>query len=894
MKFIIIPISNIFNDIAETLRFGLAQLQHESTIQREILNGHIHILLGSHLITDWTIIPKSSIIYNLEQLGSNSTYLSPQYIQKLNEFQVWDYSNRNIDWLKQNSSSKNPIHVPVGYVPTLTRIKTHEIQDIDVLFYGWMNERRQTIIDQLIASGLKVQVLSNSFDLELDSYIARSKVILNVHYYESKIFEIIRVSYLLSNKKAVVSEVDDETEIDKLIRSGIFGVRYESLCDSCIELVMDDAKRKKLEEDGFIAFTSLPESDYLEVGLNLMNKIGAEELIQNELVSVVIPCFNHAQFLEECVKSIIAQSYENIEVIIVDDGSTDNTQQVIENLILENKNTIIKSIQQVNSGVSVARNQGISAASGDYILPLDGDDKIHPDMILKCMELLKANPTTSIAYTDYQHFGDIDLIVETPEYDFDILAYQKCLHTVTALYRKKCWIDTGGYNPNMIWGTEDWEFWINCGRNGHFGKRIPKPLFYYRTRFHHESRIKMANANAEPLFARIVLNNQSLYDDIRNDWAKKIWSNVLIELIQKIGSDRYSNIYLSQLTPTSLISECEILISTNNLESAITLYEHWLDHAESNLKYAIYFNLAICLENNNKLDSARNAYRKSLAENAKFAPAIINLNRLNRCNNFGESWIDLEMDFDCEVHHCFPRVGGNPNSFKVLNIATEPSVWCISSSDLRNVSNQFDLILTYRKDLLDLPNAQFMLYGGCFVSERPSIKRYEVSFLYSVGLETPMQGYLLRKEIWNTRKSLPSLLKYYSSSIRPPTDAENPWPYKSKDKLFESMFSLIIENTSEENYFTEKIIDAFQTYTIPIYWGCPNISDYFNRKGIIFFNNVTNLHDILNNLTVDFYYENLLSVIENYNNSLHYKDILKNMKANIDISFNKRTINSKI
>ena len=887
MKFIIIPISEIFNDVAETIRYGLDELNYETIILNKIVEGYVHILLGSHLIEDWSNVPRNSIIYNLEQLNSDSVYLSELYVQKLNEFQVWDYSKKNIEWLHRSQSNLNPVYMPVGYVPTLSKVHKSELQDIDVLFYGWLNDRRKKIIDELINFGLRVEVLNKTFGSELDWYISRSKVVVNIHFYESKIFEIIRVSYLLSNCKAVVSEIDDETEIDPMIKNAIVGVSYENLSSTCLELVRDDSKRKEIERLGFELFSTLPEHEYLKNGLRLMQV--NREILENQqdLVSVVIPCFNQAPFLEECLRSVSNQNYKNIEIIIINDGSTDDSKQIIDKLINENKNLNIISLEQENSGVSVARNRGIEISKGNYILPLDGDDKIHPDMILKCMQLLNIHSEISIAYTDYQHFGDVDLIVETPEYDFNILAYHKCLHTVTALYRKNCWTDTGGYNPNMIWGTEDWEFWINCGRHNHFGKRIAEPLFFYRTRLEYQSRIKQANAHSEALFARIVLNNSAIYDADRNNWAKLVWSSTLVEL-QKNDSDKVLLKYVRQLSPTSLISECELLIDRNNLEYAINLYSLWLDNADSNLKYAIYFNLAVCHENNKSIEKAKGAYRKSLSENPRFNPSIVNLNRINKCNNFGESWIDLEMDFECEIHHCFPRQGGNPNSFKVLNIATEPSVWCISSKDLRNIYSQFDLILTYRNDLLDLPNTKFMLYGGCFVTEKPRVKRFEVSFLYSVGLGSDMPGYQLRKEIWDSRRELPSILNYFSSTLRPPKESDKTWPYKTKDKLFESMFSLIIENTSEENYFTEKIIDAFQTYTIPIYWGCPNIDQYFDMDGILYMNNFKDLEKILSTLTSEFYYDKLQSVINNYRKSLEYKDILKNIKKNIDFAFDSK------
>lgn len=881
IEFNVCYVSPIFSDVAETVRYGIAQLGYRVQCGSFIANNAINILLGSHQLVDWKIIPKNSIIYNLEQMGAPSRYLTESYIQKLREFAVWDYSERNLAWLKNNGINPGASLVPIGYVPTLTRISGNEAQDIDVLFYGWVNERRKRIIDELVSSGLRVVALHNSFGTELDQYISRSKVIVNIHFYETKIFEIVRVSYLWANKKAVVSEIEPDTEIAADLREAVMGVPYGELVNACRRLVIDEAARHALEVRAFELFSAQAEAVYLKPALESILLQAPLSAKLPPAISVIIPCYNQAQFLREAVESVIAQSYRNFEIIIVNDGSPDNTSDVARALIALFPETQIRLLEKTNGGIASARNSGISKAIGEYILPLDADDRIHPEMLMQTYTLLREHPELSIAYTDYQHFGDVDLVVRTAEYDFKTLYSEKCLFTATALFRKKAWEDAGGYNPNMIWGTEDWDFWIACGNSGHFGKRIPEVLFYYRTRLQEESRIKVSKQYTEELFARMFLNHRGLYDSARILWAKKIWAEALIAILDTKHVESREVEYLRNLDEMQLISEAEILIVTGNNSSAARLYKLWLDHAKSPLTFAIYFNLGACLEKEKKYDEARWAYRKSIGEKADFSPSILNLNRLNNCNNFGVSWLDIEFDFECEIHHCAPRGSGSATAFKVLNLSTEPGVWCISSAETRKIAGNFDLILTYRDDLLDLPNARFMVYGGCFVSELPQVKRFEVSFLYSVGLNNDMPGYALRKNIWEARGRLTEKFRYHSSAIRPPAEKDNPWPYKTKDKLFESMFSLIIENTSEKNYFTEKVIDAFQTYTVPIYWGCPNISDYFDPDGIICFSDLDELEQIIRRLTVADYYSRLGSIHANYKKSNEYKHILANMKREI-------------
>ena len=129
---------------------------------------------------------------------------------------MWDYSLHNIDKWKTYWETMNcayaPVHVPLGYVPELTRIRPAPIQDIDVLFYGSLNDRRSAIIKALCDAGANVHTVFGVYGKGRDELIARSKVVLNLHFYEQKLFEIVRVSYLLANSKAVVTECSSDTD----------------------------------------------------------------------------------------------------------------------------------------------------------------------------------------------------------------------------------------------------------------------------------------------------------------------------------------------------------------------------------------------------------------------------------------------------------------------------------------------------------------------------------------------------------------------------------------------------------------------------------------------------------------------------------------------------------
>ena len=228
------------------------------------------------------------------------------------------------------------------------------------------------------------------------------------------------------------------------------------------------------------------------------------------LVSVVIPCYSQAEFLREAVESVLAQTYTNWEILIVNDGSPDETSAVAQSLILQHSTRTIRLIEKANGGLADARNAGIRFARGDFILPLDADDKIHPAFLAKTMALLEKNPDVSIAYTDWLYFGAHQTLRHAIDYNFERLCTKENLFTCTSLYRKAAWTAAGGYNTNMTKGLEDWDFWISCGKRGFTGKRIAEPLFFYRAKA--GSMIHTVQPHVRTMFARIVLNHSDIYN----------------------------------------------------------------------------------------------------------------------------------------------------------------------------------------------------------------------------------------------------------------------------------------------------------------------------------------------------------------------------------------------
>jgi hypothetical protein len=195
--------ASAFAELMETVVYGLRALGAEASaeVNQLVVPGPQPIVFGANLLPPSAVglLPAGTIIYNLEQIDTSSSWCSSSYFQVLQSCRVWDYSARNIESLRRLGVSSTVTHVPVGYVPELSRIGT-STEDIDVLFYGSMNERRARVIAELRSMGLKAHAVFGVYGAARDELIARAKVVLNLHYYDSSIFELVRVSYLLANR----------------------------------------------------------------------------------------------------------------------------------------------------------------------------------------------------------------------------------------------------------------------------------------------------------------------------------------------------------------------------------------------------------------------------------------------------------------------------------------------------------------------------------------------------------------------------------------------------------------------------------------------------------------------------------------------------------------------
>src|ERR1700722_6290003 len=221
-------VGGAFREVAEALHYALRALGHDSVLTNRLdLNDRHTIVFGAnHLVHYGLEVPQNPIFYNLEQLGDDSPWMAvPEFIELFRRYRTWDYSQANVELIAALGLPR-PTYVPIGYVPELTRIAPVP-EDIDVLFYGMLSARRYAILRDLRDRGLRVQWLSGALGARRDAWIARSKIVLNIHYWEAKIFEIARVSYLLANRRVVVSESGTDATLERGLEAGIAFADYD-------------------------------------------------------------------------------------------------------------------------------------------------------------------------------------------------------------------------------------------------------------------------------------------------------------------------------------------------------------------------------------------------------------------------------------------------------------------------------------------------------------------------------------------------------------------------------------------------------------------------------------------------------------------------------------------
>ncbi len=238
------------------------------------------------------------------------------------------------------------------------------------------------------------------------------------------------------------------------------------------------------------------------------------------IVSVIVPVYNCSEYLSDCISSLTNQTYKNIDVVFVDDESTDNSVEIINTAIANDPR--FRIIKQENHGPSFARNRAIEQAKGDFILPLDADDKICDNYIESCLKTFSLIPEVKLVYGKAEYFGEKSGIWELPEYSYHRILKENIIFC-TAMYRKVEALKVGMYDEQLINGYEDWEFWLNLLNPDDLVCRIDDAIFYYR--------IKKQSRNINILNDKVKSNHALNY--------------IITKHLGKYGFENISDLYVA-------------------------------------------------------------------------------------------------------------------------------------------------------------------------------------------------------------------------------------------------------------------------------------------------------------------------------------------------------------
>ena len=234
-------------------------------------------------------------------------------------------------------------------------------------------------------------------------------------------------------------------------------------------------------------------------------------------VSVIIPCYNQGQFIDEAVDAVLAQTFRDFEIIIVNDGSTDPATNRLLQTFSRPRTTVLTTD---NQGLAAARNNGIRQSQGRYILPLDADDRIAPTYLERAVALLDGQDDLGIVYCRARLFGAVEAQWDLPDFSLEQMLLDNLIFC-SALFRRVDWEQVGGYDVSMRHGWEDYDFWLSLLAMERKVHCIPETLFFYRVS---DGSMVRARPRKHKLvtFAAIFRKHQQLYADNIEIWVDKL------------------------------------------------------------------------------------------------------------------------------------------------------------------------------------------------------------------------------------------------------------------------------------------------------------------------------------------------------------------------------------
>lgn len=239
-------------------------------------------------------------------------------------------------------------------------------------------------------------------------------------------------------------------------------------------------------------------------------------------VSIIIPCYNQGKYVAEAINSALRQTFKDIEIVCVNDCSTDNSVEIIKSFENKYKNFIFLNNEE-NRGVIYSRNFAIKNCNGTYILPLDADDIIEPTYVEKAVKILDNNSNIGIVYCKAKIFGNYDKYWNLKPFNKSDILYENCIFC-SALFRKSDFLKIGGYNNNMKYGCEDYDLWLSFIEQGLEVFQINEILFSYR-QYDETSRTTISLKNKKEIWNNLIKNHINLYLNDENFLERLIFSN---------------------------------------------------------------------------------------------------------------------------------------------------------------------------------------------------------------------------------------------------------------------------------------------------------------------------------------------------------------------------------
>lgn len=276
----------------------------------------------------------------------------------------------------------------------------------------------------------------------------------------------------------------------------------------------------------------------------------------SDLITVIIPTYNRVDFIEECINSVLTQTYSNLELLIIDDGSTDNTKNIVENIIETSRDPRIKYIYQENKGVAEARNTGIKNANGNLVAFLDSDDYWTKEKLEKQIKLIKTNDS-DLVHTGF-YIKDLNTITKSNliKHNFD----KRGLHfqllkgnficTSSILIKKEC-LDKVGFFDKTFSPCEDYDMWLRLSEKKYIFDYIEENLLYYRE--YSSDNISKNIKNLEK--ANILIldehtkNNINFQDNtyLKNQTYSRVYSHISVLYYLKKDSENFINYYIKSI-----------------------------------------------------------------------------------------------------------------------------------------------------------------------------------------------------------------------------------------------------------------------------------------------------------------------------------------------------------